>query len=105
MWLLYFVNAFQFSITANLTAYVTSGFELHSLIPVIYIVSNVMCGAAYLPIAKMLDIWGRSEAFLLMVFLGTVGLILNAVCHNIQTFCAAQVCAEDLPELVSFRAL
>ncbi|KIW23372.1 uncharacterized protein PV07_11578 [Cladophialophora immunda] len=90
-YLLYFVNAFQFSITANLTPYVTSGFEYHSLIPVIYIVSSVMTGAAYLPIAKMLDIWGRPEAFLFMVSLGTLGLILQAACTNIQTFCAAQV--------------
>ncbi|OQV03729.1 hypothetical protein CLAIMM_08740 isoform 1 [Cladophialophora immunda] len=50
-----------------------------------------MTGAAYLPIAKMLDIWGRPEAFLFMVSLGTLGLILQAACTNIQTFCAAQV--------------
>jgi hypothetical protein len=41
MFLLYFVNAFRSAITSNLGAYVVSGFEAHSLIPVIAIVGNV----------------------------------------------------------------
>ena len=66
MFLLYFVNAFQSQITSNLGAYVTSGFEAHSLIPVISVVSSVMSAAAYMPIAKLLNIWDRSAGFLLM---------------------------------------
>jgi MFS family permease len=89
--LLYFVNAFQASITANLTAYVLSGFESHSLIPVIYIVSNVMSAATYLPQAKILDLWGRAQGFFIMASLATIGLILMATTSNVQTFCAAQV--------------
>lgn len=92
MFLLYFTNAFQASITSNLSAYVTSGFESHSLIPVISIVSNVMSGAAYLPIAKLLDLWGRPMGFSFMAVIATLGLILTAVCKDIETYCAAQVC-------------
>lgn len=91
MFLLYFTNAFQASITSNLSAYVTSGFESHSLIPVISIVSNVMSGAAYLPIAKLLDLWGRPMGFSFMAVIATLGLILTAVCKDIETYCAAQV--------------
>ncbi|KAK5691875.1 hypothetical protein LTR97_011046 [Elasticomyces elasticus] len=91
MWSLYLVNAFQSSITSSLTPYVISGFELHSLIPVISVVSNVMCGAAYLPIAKTLDLWGRSQGIVLMTTIATVGLILMATCSDIATYCAAQV--------------
>lgn len=91
MFLLYFTNAFQSSITYNLSAYVVSGFDLHSLIPVIAIVSNVMTGAAYLPVAKLLDLWGRPGGFALMASISTLGLILTAVCTNIETYCAAQV--------------
>lgn len=91
MFLLYFTNAFQSSITSNLSAYVTSGFEAHSLIPVISIVSNVMSGAAYLPIAKLLDLWGRPGGFGFMTIIATLGLILTAVCKDIETYCAAQV--------------
>ncbi|KAJ9295821.1 hypothetical protein DTO271G3_5844 [Paecilomyces variotii] len=91
MFLLYFVNAFQSSITSNLSAYVTSGFESHSLIPVIYVVSSVMSAATYMPVAKILNLWDRSIGFLLMAVFATVGLILSATCTDIATYCASQV--------------
>jgi len=91
MWFLYLTNAFQSSITANLTPYVTSGFEQHSLLTVIQIVSNSMAAAVYIPTAKLLDLWGRAEGFAVMVCFATLGLILMAVCRSLATFCAAQV--------------
>lgn len=91
MWMLYLTNAFQSSITSNLTPYITSGFEEHSLLTVIYIVSNSMAAAVYIPTAKLLDLWGRAEGFFFMVCLATIGLILMAVTQNLPTFCAAQV--------------
>ena len=91
MFLLYFVNAFQSSITGNLSAYVTSDFSAHSQIPVIYIVSSVMGAATYMPLAKILNIWDRSVGFLVMVAFATLGLILSATCTDIATYCASQV--------------
>ncbi|KIY02720.1 uncharacterized protein Z520_01185 [Fonsecaea multimorphosa CBS 102226] len=91
MFLLYFVNAMQSSILYNLVPFATSAFETHSLLTVIYIVSNSMSAAIYIPLAKMLDIWGRAEGFLLMVAFSTLGLILMASCSGLSTFCAAQV--------------
>jgi Na+/melibiose symporter-like transporter len=97
MWLIYCTNGFQSSITGNLTPYVTSGFEQHSLIPVISIVVSVMSAAVYLPVAKMLDLWGRPEGFTVMMVLATVGTIMMATTTNITTYCAAQVGASWLP--------
>jgi MFS family permease len=91
MWFLYLTNAFQSSITSNLTPYVTSGFEEHSLLTVITIVSNSMAAAVYIPTAKLLDLWGRAEGFAVMVCFATLGLVLMAVCKSLATFCAAQV--------------
>ncbi|KAI1379297.1 MFS general substrate transporter [Hypoxylon crocopeplum] len=91
MWLIYFVNAFQSSTTSNLTAYVVSGFDQHSLIPVISIVSNAMCAACTMPVAKILNLFDRSKGFLAMAVLATIGLILMATCSNIAIYCAAQV--------------
>ncbi len=91
MWLLYFVNAFQSSILYNLVPFATSDFETHSLLTVIYIVANAMSAAVYIPLAKMLDLWGRAEGFLLMIAFATLGLILMASCGSLSTFCAAQV--------------
>lgn len=40
--MLYFVNGLNFSLTANLGAYITSDFSEHSLLTVISIVTSVM---------------------------------------------------------------
>lgn len=91
MFLLYFVNAFQASILYNLVPFATSAFESHSLLTVIYIVSNAMSAAVYIPLAKMMDLWGRAEGFLVMVAFANLGLILMATCNGLSTFCVAQV--------------
>lgn len=91
MWLLYFINGFNQSINGTLSAYVTSEFESHSLIPLISVVSAVMAAAVYMPLAKILNLWDRSVGFALMAGFATLGLILTAVCKNIGTYCAAQV--------------
>ncbi|OWZ36750.1 hypothetical protein LQV05_005933 [Cryptococcus neoformans] len=91
MFLLYFVNAFQSSITGNLSAYIVSSFSAHSLIPTIGIVSNVMSAATYMPLAKALNLWDRSYGFAFMTLLSTIGLILSATCKNIYVYCASQV--------------
>ncbi|KAE8329986.1 major facilitator superfamily domain-containing protein [Aspergillus sergii] len=79
------------SILASLTPYATSDFQSHSLLTVIEIVASAMTSAVYIPMAKMLDVWGRAEGFLLMLGFATLGLILMAASNNLPTFCAAQV--------------
>lgn len=81
----------QSSINYSLLSYVTSDFESHSLLNVIYIVADAMTAAVYIPTAKVMDVWGRAEGFLAMTVFATLGLVLMAVCHNLPTFCAAYV--------------
>lgn len=50
-----------------------------------------MAGAVYIPMAKLMDVWGRAEGFLLMVAFSELGLILTACSTNLYTYCAAQV--------------
>ena len=91
IWLIFLTNGFRLSILTSLTPYVTSDFQSHSLLTVIGIVSNAMTAATYIPMAKILDVWGRAEGFLLMIAFSTLGLILMAASKNLATFCAAQV--------------
>ncbi|KAL2152852.1 hypothetical protein VTH82DRAFT_4007 [Thermothelomyces myriococcoides] len=91
IWLLYFVNAFQGAILNSLTPYVTSDFESHSLLNVIDIVAGSMTAAVFIPLSKILDIWGRAEGFVIMVVLATLGLVLMASCNGLAMFCAANV--------------
>ena len=92
MWLLYLTNGFQSSILYNLIPFATSEWETHSLLTVVNIVANSMTAAVYIPLAKMLDVWGRAEGFLVMTGFATLGMILMATCNSLSTFCAAQVC-------------
>ncbi|KAJ4337654.1 hypothetical protein N0V95_008283 [Ascochyta clinopodiicola] len=91
IWLIFLTNGLRGSILAGLTPYVTSDFQSHSLLTVIGIVSDAMTAAVYIPMAKLLDVWGRAEGFALMVGSATLGVILMATAHNLPTFCAAQV--------------
>lgn len=91
IWLLYFVNAFQSTLLGNLIPYVTSDFSSQSLLNVVTIVADSMSAASYIPLAKILDTWGRAEGFFFMALLCTLGLIMMAACKNLETFCAAYV--------------
>ncbi|KAK0113637.1 hypothetical protein ONS95_013883 [Cadophora gregata] len=91
IWLLFLTNGMRLSILYTLAPYVTSEFQSHSLTTTIDIVASSMSAATYIPVAKMLDVWGRAEGFLVMVFCATLGLILMAVSQNLATFCAAQL--------------
>lgn len=50
-----------------------------------------MQAAVYIPMAKLLDVWGRAEGFALMVGCATFGLILMAASQNLPMYCAAEV--------------
>lgn len=91
IWLLYFTNAFQSSILYSLIPYLTSQWESHSLLNTIYIVADAITAACYIPLGRMMDVWGRAEGFLFMTICATVGLIMMAACNNLATFCAAYV--------------
>ena len=86
------VQGFRLAIFANLVPYVTSEWAGHSLMTTIPIVAKAMTAAVYIPMAKMLDVWGRAESFLLMVGLSTLGMVLSTAANNLYTFSAAQVC-------------
>lgn len=91
--MLYLVNAFQGAILYSLIPYVTSDFESHSLLNVIFIVANAITSACFIPLAKILDTWGRAEGFAIMGTFATLGMVMMAACKNLETFCAAYVSA------------
>ncbi|KAK5325022.1 hypothetical protein LTR93_004497 [Exophiala xenobiotica] len=91
IWLLTLVNNFKATIVASLTPFATSEWQSHSLLTVIGIVANAMTAAVYIPMAKMLDVWGRAEGLLLCLAFCILGLVLMAASANLSTYCAAQV--------------
>lgn len=96
MFLLYFINYFQQSISASLDPYITSEFSSHSLLPLVGVISSVMSAATYMPLSKILNMFDRWVGFALMVALATLGLIMTASCKNIGTYFAATVSSTHL---------
>jgi MFS family permease len=91
IWFIYFVDTIQQNTTSSLTPYVTSSFNRHSLTATTSIMSSIIGGLMKLPLAKILDIWGRPQGYLLSVVLTTVGLVMMATCKGVETYAAAQV--------------
>ncbi|TGJ84478.1 hypothetical protein E0Z10_g4260 [Xylaria hypoxylon] len=61
----------------------------HGLLATTSVVATIVGGVFALPIAKVIDIWGRGEGFVVMLGLVVLGLILKAVCQNVETYAAA----------------
>ncbi|PHH88886.1 hypothetical protein CDD83_6916 [Cordyceps sp. RAO-2017] len=91
IWLIYFVDSTHQVMAGGLDPYVTSAFRQHSLTPTTGILSQLVGGLFKLPLAKILDIWGRPQGFSLATLLLTVGLVMMAACKNVETYAAAQV--------------
>jgi MFS family permease len=80
------VTSLDSNTTQVLVPYATSSFNTHSLLSVIGIVSGVMIAVVKAPMAKIGDVFGRMEAFLLSVLLYVVGYIQMAASHNVETY-------------------
>lgn len=91
IWAIAFIDTMQQGMSTSLLPFVTSSFQQHSLTATTSIMSSLIGGISKLPLAKILDIWGRPQGFALMVACMTLGLIMMAACNNVQTFAAAQV--------------
>jgi MFS family permease len=91
IWVIYFIDAMESGLSALLTPYVTSAFLEHSLTSTTGVMSSLIGGISKLTLAKILDIWGRPQGFMVCVVLLTCGLIMMAACQNVETYAAAQV--------------
>ncbi|GKT40295.1 MFS siderochrome iron transporter 1 [Colletotrichum spaethianum] len=90
LYLVTFTDDLLQSVQSNLTPYVTSAFGQHGLLATTSIVSTILGGVSQLTIAKIIDIRGRAEGFVGMVFLIAIGMIMKATCQNVETYAAAQ---------------
>lgn len=105
-----FITSLEGQVTGSVTVFVTSSFSEHSLVSTVNVVQGVILGkfathpvttssADLLPLlavvkppmAKIADVFGRTEAFCLSVGLFVLGYIQMAASNNISTFAAAQI--------------
>ena len=91
LYLISFVDYLQNAIDASLNPYITSSFGSHGLLNIGSILSSIIGGVAPLALAKIVDIWGRVEGFLVMLLVCVVGMIMKATCQNVQQYVGAHV--------------
>ena len=75
----------------SLNPYVTSAFSRHSLTAATSIMASIIGGLTKIPLAKILDTWGRPQGLALTLFIWVIGYIMMAACKNVETYAAAQV--------------
>ncbi|TGJ88108.1 hypothetical protein E0Z10_g696 [Xylaria hypoxylon] len=91
IWALYLVNAFQSSILYDLVPYATSDFGTHSLLNVIYIIADAVSASVFIPLSRVVDVWGRAEGFLMMIAFATLGLVVMAASNSLVALSAGYV--------------
>lgn len=91
LWVISFVDSMEQSTSGILTPWVTSAFRQHSLTPTVNVMSSIVSGVSKITLAKVVDIFGRPQGYLLSVILTTVGLVMMAACNTVETYAAAQV--------------
>ncbi|OAL48126.1 MFS general substrate transporter [Pyrenochaeta sp. DS3sAY3a] len=91
VWLIYFIESLLTNTSGALVPYVTSAFALHSLTPTVSVLSSVIGGVISLPIAKILDVFGRPQGLITCLVIAVVGLIMMAACDGVEAYAAAQV--------------
>ncbi|CAM1510925.1 Fc.00g084380.m01.CDS01 [Cosmosporella sp. VM-42] len=91
IWLIYFITSTQEVVVRALNPFVTSSFGSHSLTATVTVMSSLFGGLSKLPMAKLLDTWGRPQTMALATFFWLIGFVMMAACKNVETYAAAQV--------------
>jgi hypothetical protein len=63
----FFTDSLQQQISASLLPYVTSSFGYHGLLATTNIVSGIVGGVSKLPLARIMDVIGRTEGLVIML--------------------------------------
>lgn len=85
------MNAFQSSILYDLIPYAASDVSSHSLLNVTYVIAGAVSAAVFIPLSKIVDVWGRAEGFLLMIVFATLGLVILASSNGLAALSAGYV--------------
>lgn len=74
-----------------MTTYAYADFKASNLVSVSSVMASIIGGVLRLPIAKVLDIWGRAEGLMVMIAVQTLGLVLYATANSVAHYSAAAV--------------
>ncbi|PLB36607.1 putative siderochrome-iron transporter [Aspergillus candidus] len=88
IWLCFFLLALQSGISSSVINNVYANFKSAPQVSTANILYTIIGGVLRLPIAKILNLWGRAEGFLVFLGVYTLGLIITAACDNPDSYAA-----------------
>lgn len=91
IWVCFFMLAFQSAIGNNLFFTAYSDFQNAPAIATATILSNIVGGVLKLPIAKVLNLFGRAEALIMALVVYVLGIIILAACTGPDSYAAGYV--------------
>ncbi|KAL1296500.1 hypothetical protein AAFC00_000012 [Neodothiora populina] len=91
IWVCFFMLAFQSAVGNQVIANAYADFAAAPEISTASILANIIGGVIKLPIAKVLNIWGRSEGFVFFVGVYLLGIIVIASCTGPSGYAAGYV--------------
>ncbi|RSL84698.1 hypothetical protein CEP52_016363 [Fusarium oligoseptatum] len=91
IWVCFFMLALQQSILNNVTFYAYSDFAQAPQIATAQILASIIGGVLKLPIAKILNLWGRAEGFLISIGVYLLGMVIIASCKGPDGYAAGYV--------------
>ncbi|KAJ1568936.1 hypothetical protein HK405_012047 [Cladochytrium tenue] len=86
IWVCWFIIALQTAVSSNIIYYAYADFASAPQISQAFITSSVLSGVILLPIAKILNLWGRAEGLLIFLVVYVVGLTVLAGSSGPTTF-------------------
>ncbi|KUI67014.1 Siderophore iron transporter mirB [Cytospora mali] len=91
IWVCFFMLALQQGTTNTFNVFAYSGFYAAPQITTAYVLASIIGGVIKLPIARLLNIWGRAEGFFFFVCVYLVGMIILAASNGPNAYAAGYV--------------
>ncbi|RMZ81524.1 hypothetical protein DV736_g6652, partial [Chaetothyriales sp. CBS 134916] len=91
IWVCFFMLALQMGTTTLFNAAAYADFTAAPQLTTARILGTIIGGVIKLPIAKILNLWGRAEGFLLFVAVYELGMIILAACTGPSGYAAGYV--------------
>ncbi|KAL4811065.1 major facilitator superfamily domain-containing protein [Aspergillus unguis] len=91
IWVCFFLLALQSAVSGAVIQNAYSNFAGAPQVATASILYSIIGGVLKLPIAKVLNLWGRAEGFLIFLFVYILGLIIVAACNNPDSYAAGYV--------------
>jgi MFS family permease len=91
IWVAFFMLALEQGTTLQLNNAAFAEFSLAPDLSTAYILSSIIGGVLKLPIAKLLNIWGRAEGFFIFVCVYILGMIILASAKGLNAYSAGYV--------------